>query len=102
MPRKLIPPLTNRVEDLPARQLQRLLHHAKAHLRRLRHGLEPAAVVILPVIHAPAGQRLCIALLIAPAPGPKAAGHDPTVAVQANLQTLGVDIVHKRLDAVGE
>jgi hypothetical protein len=60
------------------------------------------AVVVLPVVNAPAGEELGVLLLVALAARVSAARHGPRVAVQTELEAHGVDLIRERLHTVGK
>jgi hypothetical protein len=74
------------------------------HRRITDFGLRPAvvAVVVFEVVHTPLGIGLGINLFIAQRARTTLTGIGASIRVKTKLQTLGVGIVGKRLDTVGE
>lgn len=77
---KLVSPLTEPIEDISTRGFQRLARQLEPFLAGDRAGLKAATVVILEVVDPPRCVRVCIELLVAPAPRMEIAVVDTRIA----------------------
>ena len=108
----LIPaPVAKRVEDIPSCVAEHVSHQLVARSRArtlvVRAGLDVGcvacvalcvAVVVLPVVNAPAGKELGILLLVTLTSGVTSASLYTSVTVEAELETHVVDLVNDGLD----
>ncbi len=101
LPRLVLAPFADAVDDGPPGRLEGVAHGAVA---LLRVDAEVVAVVVLEVVHAPVGELLCVAVLVAERARESraVAGLEAGAGVDAELEALGVDIVRDGLDAVRE
>src|SRR3989440_9121923 len=99
IPRLVRPPFADAEYDRPARFAERV-----AELGVLRGRVEPLRVtpVLFHVVHAPGGERAGILLLVSVRPRPPLAGVGSRVGVDAEPQSLGVDVIRQGFDAVRE
>ena len=94
-------PLADAEHDVAARVLQGVGHALVASACR-GAVLRRVAIVVFQVVDPPRCERASVLLLEAQAGGPSTAGKLGGVAVDAELQALGVHIVGQCLDAVGK
>ena len=91
-------PFADAEHDVASRLLQRVSHCAVA-LSCCGTVLRRIAVVVLQIVDAPRSEGACVLLLETEARCPSAAGELRRIRVDAELQTLRVDIVGERLYA---
>lgn len=108
----LIPaPVTKRVEDIPSCVAEHVSHQLVARSRArtlvVGAGLDVGcvacvalcvAVVVLPVVNAPAGKKLSILLFVALTSGVTSTSLYTSVTVEAELETHVVNLIDDRLD----
>lgn len=104
IPRRILPPIAQRIQNGPSRLIQRLRHHIIPAIRQHRIPRLPAiiAIIIFQIIHAPAREGPRILRFIPEGAGVLAAGVEAGGAVHAEFQPQGVDPIRDGLHAGGE